>query len=121
VKKPKKLEVKEVAIPYKTDAPGEPMVRTQIYLTREEVRFLQHEARQERKSMAEVIRGMVDEKMRIPEEAWINNPMLEPTPKDSGSKGREDASLNHDHYAYGAPKKYKKVGGKWVLKREDEP
>ena len=28
--------------------------------------------------MAAVIRGFIDEKMEIPEDAWTNNPMLRP-------------------------------------------
>ena len=65
--------------------------------------------------MAAIIRGLVDEKMRIPEDAWINNPMLEPTVDDPDWEGHEDGSINHDHYVYGCPKKYEKINGEWVL------
>lgn len=100
---------------------SEAMVRTQVYLTRAEHDFLAREAGRRGEGMSAVLRGILDEKMTIPEEAWTKNPMLEPTPFDPDYEGREDGSLNHDHYAYGAPKKYKKVRGKWVMKQEDEP
>lgn len=97
------------------------MIRTQVYLTRAEHEFLTREGERTGQGMSAALRGIIDEKMNIPEDAWTNNPMLEPTPYDPDYEGREDGSLNHDHYAYGAPKKYKKVRGKWVMKREDEP
>src|SRR5690242_8039617 len=100
---------------------SESMVRTQIYLTRAEHDYLLREAARRSEGMSAVLRGIIEEKMAIPEDAWTNNPMLEPTPSDPDYKGREDGSLNHDHYAYGGPKKYQKVRGKWVMKREDEP
>jgi hypothetical protein len=101
-------------------APEEAMVRTQVYLTRAEHNFLQKEAYRRGEAMAAFLRRLVDEKMAPPEDAWTNNPMLQPIPDTPEWEGPEDASLNHDHYAYGAPKKYKKVRGKWVLKPEDE-
>ena len=91
------------------------MVRTQIYLTRAEHEYLQGESARRGEPMAAIIRGLVDEKMRIPEDAWLNNPMLEPTPDVPGWEGHEDGSINHDHYVYGCPKKYEKVNGEWVL------
>ena len=65
--------------------------------------------------MAAVIRSIVDEKMQLPDEAWADNPMLHPTPKDPGFKLPEDAAINHDHYLYGAPRKYVKMKGEWRL------
>jgi len=64
--------------------------------------------------MAAVIREFIDEKMEVPEDAWTNNPMLEPTPHDSAFAGHEDSGINHDHYLYGTPKNVIKVKGKWV-------
>jgi len=96
------------------------MVRTQVDLTQAEHQFLQREAFRCGEPMSACLRRIIDEKMAIPADAWTNNPMLEPTPDDE-IEGPEDGSLNHDHYAYGAPKKYKKVRGKWVMKAEDEP
>jgi hypothetical protein len=90
------------------------MVRTQIYLTQAEHQFLQSESARRGAPMAAVIRGFIDEKMRIPYDAWTNNPMLEPTVDDPNFEGHEDAALNHDYYAYGGQKKYHKVKGKWV-------
>lgn len=97
------------------------MVRTQVYLTRAEHDYLQSEAARRNEPMSAVLRSIIDEKMTLPEDAWTNNPMLEPTVNDPGYEGHEDASINHDYYAYGGSKKYKKVGGEWVLKGEDEP
>lgn len=90
------------------------MVRTQVYLTKAEHDFLTREGERTGKGLSGVLRGIIDEKMTIPEEAWKNNPMLEPTPDDPEWEGQEDASLNHDHYIYGGPKKYEKRHGKWV-------
>jgi hypothetical protein len=91
-----------------------PMVRTQIYLTRVEHDFLQTESSRLGQPMAAVIRGFIDEKMIIPEDAWTNNPMLAPTVDDPDWKGHEDGAINHDHYIYGCPKKWIKVNGKYV-------
>lgn len=91
------------------------MVRTQIYLTRTEHGFIEAEAARRGETMAAVIRGCIDDKMRVPDTAWTANPMLEPTPSDAGPVLPEDAAINHDHYLYGTPKKYLKKRGKWVL------
>lgn len=91
------------------------MVRTQIYLTREEHGFLTAEAARRGEAMAAILRGYIDEKMRLPESAWDDNPMLAPTPKDDALKLPEDAAINHDHYLYGTPRKYVKRRGGWVL------
>ena len=98
-------------------APAEPvaMIRTQIYLSRSEYDFVQAEAAQRGAPMAAVIRSYIDEKMQLPDEAWANNPMLKPTPRDAKLALPEDAAINHDHYLYGTPKKYIKAKGKWVL------
>jgi hypothetical protein len=90
------------------------MVRTQIYLTRAEHEFVLAEAKRKGEPMSSVIRGFIDQQMAIPEDAWTANPMLEPTPDVPGWEGREDGAINHDHYIYGAPKKYRKQGGDWV-------
>lgn len=91
------------------------MIRTQIYLSRSEYDFVQAEAAQRKEPMAAVIRSYIDEKMHLPDEAWANNPMLKPTPRDAKLALPEDAAINHDHYLYGTPKKYIKTKGKWVL------
>jgi hypothetical protein len=100
-------------------APSTPasMVRTQIYLSARQQEFLQREANREGETMAGIIRRFIDEKMTVPDEAWANNPLLEPTPNDPANDLPEDASINLDHYAYGAPKHYKKSRGKWVAMR----
>ena len=91
------------------------MVRTQIYLTRAEHGFIAAEAARRGGTMAAVIRGYIDDKMQLPESAWAANPMLEPTPPDAGLELPEDTAINHDHYLCGAPKKYVKRRGQWVL------
>jgi hypothetical protein len=79
------------------------MVRTQVYLTRAEHEFLQAEAERAGEPMSAFLRRIVDEKMRMPEEAWQNNPMLAATPEIQGWNGHEDAAENHDAYIYGSP------------------
>jgi hypothetical protein len=112
----KPAEMKETAA---VDAvASEPMLRTQIYLNQHEYDFVQSEAKRRHEPMAAVIRGFIDEKMELPDNAWTNNPMLEPTPKDRGFDLPEDAAINHDHYLYGAAKKYVKAKGRWVLAEE---
>jgi hypothetical protein len=106
------MELKEAAVAYEVEAA--PMVRTQIYLNKNEYDFVQREASRRDEPMAAVIRNFIDEKMEIPEDAWTNNPMLEPTPHDPEWKGHEDGGINHDHYIYGCPKKWIKMKGKYV-------
>lgn len=105
------LKLKETAVAHEVD---EPMVRTQIYLSQQEHEFIQREAKRRDEPMAAVIRGFIDEKMEIPEDAWTNNPMLRPTAHDSGPRNPEDMGLNLDHYLYGVPKDYIKVKGKYI-------
>jgi hypothetical protein len=93
-------------------APGSGMVRTQIYLTPEEHRFVDSESRRKGVPMAAVIRDFIEEKMRVPDEAWAK--FLAPVPDDPNWEGPEDGSINHDHYVYGCPKKFVKRKGKWV-------
>ena len=114
------LVLREHPGPLPPVADSQAMVRTQIYLSRAEYDFLQAEARRRDQAMAAVIRSFVDEKMKMPDEAWVNNPMLEPTPKDPGFALPEDAAINHDHYLYGTPKKYLKKRGRWVLVESPE-
>ena len=104
-------ELKEASV---AEAKSEPMIRTQIYLNKHEYDFVQTEAKRRDEPMAAVIREFIDEKMEIPEDAWTNNPMLRPTPHDPAFVGHEDGGINHDHYIYGCPKKWKKVKGKYV-------
>jgi hypothetical protein len=92
---------------------GEPMVRTQIYLSRSEHEFLQSEAARRNTAMAAVIREFIDEKMAVPEDIWAKNPLLNPPLDDPGFEGHEDGALNHDHYISGGPKKFIKSKGQW--------
>ena len=92
----------------------ETMVRTQIYLSKSELEFVQREAGRRNQPMAAVIRQYIDEKMEAPENAWTQNPMMAPSVEDPAWEGHEDGAINHDHYIYGTPKKYVKSKGKWV-------
>ena len=106
------LELKETTVANEFETA--PMIRTQIYLNKSEYDFVQREASRRDEPMAAVIRGFIDAKMEIPEDAWTNNPMLEPTVRDPNWKGHEDGGINHDHYIYGCPKKWIKVKGQYV-------
>lgn len=88
-----------------------PMVRTQIYLSKDEYDFVQREASRRDEPMAAVIRRYIDEKI---DDAWTNNPILKPWPHDPNWKSPPDAAMNLDHYLYGVPKDYIKVNGKYV-------
>jgi hypothetical protein len=96
------------------DASPEPMVRTQVYLTKAEHEVLLAEAGRLGQPMAAVLRSLIDAKMAIPEDAWSRNPMLEASPEDPAWVGHEDGALNHDHYIYGSPKRYVQVNGQWA-------
>ena len=115
---PPRAELNEQAVPYAASAEDGAMVRTQVYLTPAEYHFLQAEGKRRNQPMASVLRAIIDEKMQLPEDAWTENPMLRPTPKDAQFDLPEDAAINHDHYLYGTPKKYVKVKGRWVLDEE---
>ncbi|HEV2327474.1 MAG TPA: hypothetical protein VGY56_01650 [Verrucomicrobiae bacterium] len=91
-----------------------PMIRTQIYLNKEEHEFVQREASRRDEPMAAVIRSFIDEKMEIPEDAWTNNPILKLLPRERRWKSPEDGAINHDHYIYGCPKKWIKVKGQYI-------
>jgi hypothetical protein len=106
------MELKEAAVAYEVETA--PMIRTQIYLNKNEYDFVQREAARRDEPMAAVIRNFIDEKMEVPADAWTNNPMLAPTPHDPDWNSPDDAAINHDHYLYGAPKSWVKQNGKWV-------
>jgi len=103
--------LKEAALAYEVDEA--PMIRSQIYLSKPEHEFLQHEAARQAQPMAAIIRAFIDEKMDIPESTWIDNPLLAP-PADPVFVGPEDGAINHDHYVYGGPRKWMKRRGQWV-------
>ncbi len=111
-------ELKEMAPPYRAEPA--PMIRTQIYLSKPEHDFLQAEGKRRDEPMAAVLRAFIDEKMRVPEAVWENNPLLDPPVADADYRPRGDGVVNHDHYIYGGPKKYSKVKGKWVLQPPQE-
>src|ERR1700722_10975347 len=104
--------LKEAALAYTVGE--QPMVRTQIYLSRPEHDFIQQEASRQGQPMAAVIRAFIDEKMEVPDEVWTDNPLLRAPVPDRTWDGREDGAINHDHYIYGTPKKWMQRKGKWV-------
>jgi hypothetical protein len=104
--------IKEAALAYEVDE--QPMVRTQIYLSKPEHEFIQHEASRQGQPMAAVIRAFIDEKMDVPEEVWTDNPLLHPPVEDPAWTGPDDGAINHDHYIYGTPKKWMQRDGQWV-------
>ena len=108
---PGPMIMKDAAVAYSVE---EAMVRTQIYLSRAEHEFVQKEAARQNVPMAAIIRQYIDDNMEAPDNAWTNNPMLAPSAEDSTWEGHEDASINHDHYIYGTPKRFMKSNGKWV-------
>ena len=93
---------------------GEPMIRTQIYLSRREHDFLQAEAKRRAEPMAAIIRSLIDHEMEVPADAWTNNPMLRPNPADPEWDSPPDAAINHDHYLHGASKAWVRQGDQWV-------
>ena len=104
--------LKEAAVAYEVD--DQPMIRTQIYLSKPEHDFIQHEAARQDQPMAAVIRAFIDEKMEVPDEVWTDNPLLSPPAPDPAWTGHEDGAVNHDHYVYGTPKKMMRRNGQWV-------
>jgi hypothetical protein len=104
--------LKEAALAYEVEE--QPMVRTQIYLSRPEHDFIQNEAARQGQPMAAVIRAFIDEKMEVPDEVWSNNPLLSPPVPDPTWTGHDDGAINHDHYIYGSPKKMMRRKGRWV-------
>jgi hypothetical protein len=111
VKAEKPAMLKDAALAYDLDE--DPMIRTQIYLSKPEHEFIQNEADRQGRPMAAIIRAFIDEKMEIPDSAWTDNPLLMP-PADAGFAGPEDGVVNLDHYVYGVPKKWMKRKGQWV-------
>ena len=104
--------LKESALAYEVDE--QPMIRTQIYLSKPEHEFIQHEAARQGEPMAAVIRAFIDEKMVVPDEVWTNNPLLRPPVRDTAWTGHDDGAINHDHYISGSPKKWMQRNGQWV-------
>jgi hypothetical protein len=113
VRKDEPLAMKEAVAEY-TTAPTA-MVRTQIYLSQAQYDFLHAEGKRRNRPMAAVLRDFIDEKMRVPDEVWKNNPLLQPPAEDPDYRPRGDGVVNHDHYIYGGEKKHRKVKGRWAL------
>lgn len=109
--------LREAVPPFGTKEEVEPMVRTQIYLSKAEHEFVQSESARRDEPMAAVIRAFIEEKMIIPDHVWQQNPLLDPPADDPAFAGHEDGGINHDHFVSGSPKKYKKANGKWIWKR----
>jgi hypothetical protein len=81
--------------------------RTQIYLPLQMFGALKKEARAEKKPIAQVVREAIAnylEERRNRKIDWENDPM---TKMIGAGSMVSDASINHDHYLYGYPKKKK--------------
>jgi hypothetical protein len=104
--------LKEARTAYTVDE--SPMVRTQIYLSKREHDFIQHEAERQGQPMAAVIRSLIDKRMDVPDDVWTDNPLLRPPVPDPSWAGPDDGAINHDHYIYGTPKKWMMRKGRWV-------
>jgi hypothetical protein len=110
--KPSRLkEISDVSYGESPVGSMEGMVRTQIYLTQAEHVFLQKEAKNKGITMAAFLRQMIDDKMEIREDIWLDNPLLS-TPVEEDASAPEDASIHLDHYLYGLPKTQEKIKGK---------
>ena len=72
------------------------LTRTQISLSEPQRRFLQRRARQQRKSMAEIIRSLIDREMETP--AWENDPFFEIIGMVSSGRGKTNEELDATIY-----------------------
>lgn len=72
--------------------------RTQIYLNKEQYRFLRQQAEKKKASIAEIVRELINE--RLPKEKdYENNPLFS-IGKDNLSMNRPKGSIKHDEYIY---------------------
>jgi hypothetical protein len=72
--------------------------RTQIYLTREQYRYLRQQAEKKKASIAQIVREIIDE--RLPKEADYDKNPLFSLGKDRFSLGRKQGAQKHDEYIY---------------------
>lgn len=72
--------------------------RTQIYLTDTQYAYLRHQAEIKNHSMAEVVRNLIDERLK-PEANYENNRLFT-IGNDNFKMGRPDGSVQHDKYIY---------------------
>jgi len=72
--------------------------RTQIYLTKEQYRYLKHQAERKKESIAQIVREMINEKLPK-EKDYETNPLFS-VGKDGYLMGRSKGSVKHDEYIY---------------------
>jgi post-segregation antitoxin (ccd killing protein) len=77
--------------------------RTQMYFPEDVLRELKRKAREEKTTVAEIVRSSVSEKLRKEKaKDWTEDPLWNMV-GSSSSKDR-DLSVNHDKYLYGKNK-----------------
>lgn len=81
------------------------MIRKQVYLTRENEKDLKKHSKKLRTSEAFLIREAIYHYCRSLEKRENSHPL--DAVIGISANGRKDGSINHDHYLYGAPKKWK--------------
>ena len=79
----------------------EELVRTQVYLSVEQRDFLRDEGQKRGVSMAAVLRGIINERMKPSVVHWEGNPLLDDVVVDLGFKSTGTGSLDADAAIYG--------------------
>lgn len=72
--------------------------RTQIYLSKEQYLYLRRQAEKKSRSIAEIVRGLINEKLPK-EKDYEENPLFS-IGGDGFSMGRRKGSVKHDDYIY---------------------
>lgn len=82
------------------------MIRTQVYFDEATHKSLLKLAKLHNKTMAQIVRESVDEKVKSIEEKDISGVnFIQNLIDNAVTGGPKDLSINIDHYLYGAPKK----------------
>lgn len=77
------------------------MLRTNLYFPKELHRRLQAVAKQERKSMAELVRELVEKGIQEKQKKLSGAETLLLMAEHAGDSGIRDLAINHDKYLYG--------------------
>lgn len=72
--------------------------RTQIYLNREQYRYLRQQAEKKKASIAEIVRALINERMPKDKD-YEKNPLFS-IGQDGFTMGRRKGSAKHDEYIY---------------------
>ncbi|MDI3281530.1 MAG: hypothetical protein QJR13_09190 [Bacillota bacterium] len=81
--------------------------RTQLYLDEAQYLFLKESAAKFQTSIAGVVRQLIEREMSGQNASWESDPLFAGG-QIAADTGREDGSLEHDHYIYGTPKRSKR-------------